>query len=268
MQRRRFVRNLSSSLVFLAHGGLLANVFSEKKVKFRFAVASDGHYGEAKTSSAENYRNLVEALNTFHKGDALDACVLNGDLIHNDPGFLPLAAAELQGLQPPFYVTRGNHDRIAADAWEHTWKMPLNHSVVLRDQVFLFGDTSNEKGEYLPPDQAFFEKALEEYKSARNIFIFLHITPVKWTEFGVDAQDFQALIRPLANVRAVFNGHDHDQDNVKMLGHIPFLFDGHFGGSWGTDYHGFRIVELLEDDSLRTYMMDPEEKINLMEVRI
>jgi hypothetical protein len=47
-----------------------------------------------------------------------------------------------------------------------------------------------------------------------------------------------------------------------MLGKIPFLFDGHFGGSWGTDYQGFRVVELLEDNSIRSFIMNPLVKLN------
>jgi len=39
------------------------------------------------------------------------------------------------------------------------------------------------------------------------------------------------------------------------------MFDGHFGGSWGTGYRGFRVVELLDDGMLQTYLMDPDKKI-------
>lgn len=46
------------------------------------------------------------------------------------------------------------------------------------------------------------------------------------------------------------------------------MFDGHFGGSWGTEYRGFRVVEKLKNGSLRTYLMDPDEKIQLTEMEI
>ena len=57
------------------------------------------------------------------------------------------------------------------------------------------------------------------------------------------------------------HGHDHDHDEVLIKNDIPFVFDGHFGGSWGTDYHGFRIVEVDQDNTITTYMMDPSKKI-------
>ncbi|MBX2923476.1 MAG: metallophosphoesterase [Chitinophagaceae bacterium] len=269
MQRRHFIRAMSGSLLLLADGTILrANSFSEKKVVLRFAIASDGHYGEAKTAFADNYRSLVHSINAFHSTTPLDACVINGDIIHNEPAFLSEAAKELQQLQVPMYVTRGNHDRVSAEVWQQTWNMPLNHSVVIKDQVFLLGDTSNEKGKYLVPDADFFNSSLKQYKRTQNIFIFLHITPVKWTENAVDGVDFQKLIQKHKNVKAVFNGHDHDQDNVKMLGRIPFLFDSHFGGSWGTAYRGFRVVELLEDNSMRSFIMNPSERINAFDARI
>jgi hypothetical protein len=46
-----------------------------------------------------------------------------------------------------------------------------------------------------------------------------------------------------------------------MARNIPFLFDSHVGGSWGTPYRGFRVVELLNDGTLVTYMMNPTEKL-------
>lgn len=50
-----------------------------------------------------------------------------------------------------------------------------------------------------------------------------------------------------------------------MLGSIPHLYDSHIGGSWGTAYKGFRIVEVLKDNSVQTYMMNPVNRINVAE---
>ena len=64
------------------------------------------------------------------------------------------------------------------------------------------------------------------------------------------------------NVKAVFNGHDHEEEGIKKKNEIPFIFDAHFGGDWGTPYRGFRVVELMSDNSLFTYVMNPIDKIN------
>lgn len=229
--------------------------------RFRFAVTSDGHYGEPKIPYEAYYSQITAAINQFHQKTPLQFTVANGDLFHDNPVFLPAAVSALKKLDTPLYVTKGNHDKVSDTAWQKAWGMPVNDAVEMGDQVLLFGTTSNENGDYLPPNAAWFEQQLRQYTSAKNIFLFFHITPIRWTQHATDAKDFQQLIQRHKNIRAAFNGHDHDQDGVKMFANIPFLFDGHFGGSWGTGYRGFRVVEILEDNSLLTYMMSPTEKM-------
>jgi Icc protein len=78
----------------------------------------------------------------------------------------------------------------------------------------------------------------------------------------VDCPPFFELMSKHKNVRAVFNGHEHNEQGIKLKNDIPFMFDAHFGGSWGTEYRGFRVVELLKDNSIVTYIMNPTVKIN------
>jgi len=40
------------------------------------------------------------------------------------------------------------------------------------------------------------------------------------------------------------------------------MFDSHIGGNWGTNYRGYRIVELQKENKLLTYIMNPTIKIN------
>lgn len=251
-------------MLLLMPGGMVTPVKAaaiRKKSILRFAVTSDGHYGESNTPFEAYFSTMTNALNNFHLTNPIDFCVINGDIIHNDPAFLQPASEAIKLCRMPVYVTKGNHDMVSGELWNQTWKMGINHDVVLKDNVLLLGATADEKGKYICPDQDWFTAKLKAYKDARNVFIFLHITPVKWTEHAVDCPHFQKLLSNSTHVSAVFNGHDHDQDGIKFLGNIPFLFDGHFGGSWGTAYRGFRIVELLEDNSLLTYMMDPFQKL-------
>lgn len=267
MQRRKFLQNASySALLLLTNGGVRsvsAADFSRTSSadRFRFAITSDGHYGENRTSFADNFAKISNAINGFHKTSPLQFAVANGDLFHDDPALLNPAAEALKKIVPPLYVTKGNHDRASTARWEEVWGMGVNHAVAMDDNVLLFAVTADEKGAYHSPDVDWFEEQLKKYRNARNIFIFCHITPVKWTVHGIDAKAFQTLIKGFPNIRAVFNGHDHDQDGIKMLGRIPFLFDGRFGGSWGTAYQGFRVVEILDNNSLLTYMMDPIQKM-------
>ncbi len=267
MERRKFIQHsASAALLLLANGNIrslgAAGLPQFDSVKrFRFAVTSDGHYGQEKTSFVDYYERITTAINNYHKQSPLQFTVANGDLIHDNPIHLQPAADALKKIATPLYVTKGNHDQVSDARWQEVWGIGVNHAVEIGDNVLLLGTTSDDKGTYLAPDADWFEQQLKEYRNAKNIFIFLHITPVKWTQYGVDGKEFQKQIKECKNIRAVFNGHDHDQDGVKMLGNIPFLFDGHFGGGWGTAYRGFRVVELLEDNSMLTYMMSPDDKL-------
>ena len=267
MNRRHFLKNTTPVLLLLTNGKLMYRSVSElasprNKAKFRFAVASDGHFGEPKTTWESNYTSIISHINQQHKQRKLQACIINGDIIHNDPAMMPLAKQQLDQLKMPYYVTQGNHDRVSEEAWRKTWNMPFNHSFETGKQVFLLATTSNEKGEYLCPDLDWMRAQLEKYKKAPNVFVAIHITPVKWTDNGKDCPEFISLLKDYKNVRAVFNGHDHDQDDMKEREGIPFLFDSHIGGSWGTAYKGFRMVEVMDDNTVATYILNPESKLN------
>ena len=265
--RRSFIKNISFASALLVGGGIetlsATEVFERrKKVKLRFVVASDGHYGQPKTEFDAFFKDITTQINAFHQQNPLDFTVINGDVIHNEKPLLATAKQKLDLLTMPYYVTRGNHDMVTPEHWQEVWKMPLNHDVVVKKNALLLGDTSNEAGKYLPPDLAWMQTKLEAHKSRKNVFIFLHIPQAKWTANGIDTPAFFELIKKYPNVKAVFHGHEHDQDGVKMVDKVPFLFDSHFGGNWGTNYKGFRVVEVMKDNSMVTYIMNPTVKMN------
>lgn len=267
--RRTFIRNMGMATAVLFTGKLselsAAEVFAlREKVLLRFVVASDAHYGQPNTESDAMIEKIINQVNRFHKENTLDFCVINGDIIHNEKTLLPKAKQKLDALTMPWYVTRGNHDMVSEDYWKEVWGTPLNQAIVVKKQALILGDTSNEKGTYLAPDLVWLKEKLEEHKNRKHILIFLHIPQAKWTKNGIDTPAFFELLKQYPNVKAVFHGHEHDQDGVKMSDQIPFFFDSHIGGNWGTDYKGFRVVELMNDGTLLTYMMNPEQKINEM----
>ncbi|GAB3167260.1 metallophosphoesterase family protein [Telluribacter humicola] len=223
----------------------------------RFAVASDGHYGQPDTDFESTHNDIIRWLNQEKLQKGLEFVVFNGDLIHDEPTLLYDLKTTLKRLTFPFYVTRGNHDRVGNDVWRDTWGYPTNHSFARGDYAFLLGDTSNEKGEYLCPDASWLRGELAKYSNKKGIFVFLHITPAKWTANGVDCPEVRELLEKMPNVLGIFHGHDHDEDGQKISGGKPYLFDGHFGGSWGTVYKGYRIVEVYEDGTWQSYQYNP-----------
>lgn len=253
ISRRKWLGTAAPLLSAAAYPGFAT---SKKKTHIRFIVASDGHYGQADTPFDKNHKEFVRWINQekFQKG--LDFLVLNGDLIHNDPNLLYDFKSSLKPLQVPYYVTRGNHDMVGLDVWKSTWGYETNHSFTWGDYAFILADTSNEAGKYLCPDIAWIRQELARYSQSKGIFLFMHITPAKWTRHGVDCPELRELLGTTENLKAIFHGHDHDQDAVKNDGGKPYFFDGHFGGSWGTTYRGYRVVEIQEDGSWTSYQFN------------
>lgn len=264
--RRKFIQQISLASALLLSGKITdlsaEDVYGLKaNVKMRFALASDFHFGQPETPFEESAENVIRQINRFSKSNRLDFCILNGDLIHNEKYLLPIVKQKTDLLEVPYYVVRGNHDRVSAEIWNEVWKMPLNHTFEFKGSAFILADTSNVEGTYVSPDLSWLENKLEHYKSRKNIFLVLHVPQAKWTANAIDSPDFFELIHKYPNIRAGFHGHEHDQDGVKMAKNIPFLFDSHVGGNWGTPYKGFRVVELLNNGTLVTYMMNPTEKL-------
>ena len=266
MRRRDFIKQTSSALLILSGGHVfsLANYPDEftKKTILRFVVASDGHYGQKDTEYEKYFSEIVEHINRRHSQNSFDFCVINGDIIHDDKKWFTEAKKALDKLAVKYYVSQGNHDHVTAEEWQTTWNMPVNLDFTIKKSTVLIGTTSNESGTYLCPDLNWFTQKLKEHKNQENVFIFIHINPGKQTKNAVDCPEFFDLLAKYKNVRAVFNGHDHDEDNIKMKNNIPFIFDAHFGGNWGTAYKGFRIVELRKDNSILTYILNPFDKLN------
>ena len=268
MQRRDFIKIASPIFLLLANGEIVraneqwVNEIAKPKVKLRFVVASDGHYGQPDTDYENYFSALVNRINEEHSKNPFAFGVINGDIIHDDKKHFQGAKAALDKLSMKYYVSQGNHDLVNAAEWESIWKMPVNLDFKIKKNSFLVGTTSNEKGTYLCPDLKWFEQKLEEHKKQENLFIFIHINPGKLSKFAVDCPPFFELLGKHKNVRAVFNGHDHDAQGIKTKNGVSYMFDAHFGGSWGTDYRGFRVVELLKDNTIVTYIMNPTVKIN------
>ena len=199
ISRRSFIKNISFASALLVGGGIetlsATEVFERrKKVKLRFVVASDGHYGQPKTEFDAFFKEITTQINAFHQQNPLDFTVINGDVIHNEKPLLATAKQKLDLLTMPYYVTRGNHDMVTPEHWQEVWKMPLNHDVVVKKNALLLGDTSNEAGKYLSPDLAWMQTKLEAHKNRKNVFIFLHIPQAKWTANGIDTPAFFELI--------------------------------------------------------------------------
>jgi hypothetical protein len=263
MERRHFLKGMGTAwLIFSGMSSLAQPVPDKKKRRLRFVVGSDSHYGQPNTPYRDHMNAAIDQMKAIHAKDPFDFGVINGDIIHDDFTFTPEARQLLDTLPFTYHVTQGNHDMATAQQWENGWNRPVNYSVKLDDVVLLFATTSNEKGTYLPPDLNWLQQQFQQHASAKHILLFIHIPPIKFTNNAIESKAFVELVGDQANLRAVFHGHEHDKDSIYWYKNIPFIFDGHIGGSWGVPYRGFRIVELQMDGALLTWIMDPIKKIN------
>ena len=241
--RRTFVRAAIS-------GGLSAQLLTQCKQPdaatpvLRFAVASDGHLGEPNTPSDQYFAELIAALKQAHQTAPLNFVVVNGDLIHEgNSGLLPKAKTYLDQLPVPYFVTRGNHDRVSLATWQQVWGYPTSHVAARPDATLILLDTSNENGDYLCGDTAWLRQALQTSRTSLPIFLFMHI-PFIHNALGTDVcSGIIQLLADFPQVKAVFHGHDHTKDMGIMYQRTALLFDAHFGSSWGTAYRGYRLVE-------------------------
>jgi len=229
MNRLKFIRNAAALAILLANGKwLYANdikleEWKKRKVKLRFVVASDGHYGQPNTPYEIYFDTLVKRINEEHNNNPFNFCMINGDIIHDDKKHFTGAKAALDKLQLKYYVSQGNHDHVDAAEWESIWSIPVNHHFVIGKNTFLIATTSNENGTYLCPDIEWLTAQLKAHEQQKNIFIFLHINPGKLTAHAVNCEPLFELLAKQKNVRAIFNGHDHDEEGVKIKGILFFV---------------------------------------------
>lgn len=245
--------------------------FNKSNVKqpsgIRFAVASDGHYGERDTAYEMYYSNIIKWLNQEAESNGLDLIIFNGDIIHDNPDFMLVVKRHFEGLTVPYFTVQGNHDTVTPSFWEKTWGYGVNHSFEKNNAAFILMTTTNEHGEYLCADKEWLAYELEKYSTDQQVFLFLHISQNDWTRHGIACPDLLDFIASSGKITAVFHGHDHHEDDVKYYKEVPFFWSGHFGSSWGQEYKGFRIVEVTGKDII-TYMKNPLGKTELPEVRV
>lgn len=150
MRRKDFLKTASPLFLLLVNGNVINatkqwDYWMKRKPILRFALVSDIHYGEPKTDYNMFLKTLIWKINTAHSKKPLDFCVLNGDIVHDDPKFYPSVKPIVGQLKMKWHVTPGNHDKITPDEWMQIWDTPVNFDFRIKNSVFLAGTTSNEK---------------------------------------------------------------------------------------------------------------------------
>lgn len=281
MQNRRFF--IKGSIAGLALAGLtpFANAFpampfggiersKRPNNRIRFAIASDGHYGQPGTDYKKYHEEFVAWINKAHEQEALDFVIINGDLVHDRPELLvELKQHYFDKLSIPFYAIPGNHDHADSTIWKKVFGYSDNYAFQKNGVGFVLANTSNVQGIYLCPDHTFLKSELDKLKLLPVVFVVLHIPPHFWVPESpfVECVDTLKLLHTYPNVKAVFHGHDHSLDSVFYTEKLPHFFDSHIGGNWGTSYRGYRMVEVAENNKITTYQVNASNNPKLNETR-
>ncbi len=193
----------------------------------RWILASDLHFGQSGTDYIESLNWFIDKVSEF----SCDFIVLNGDIIHDDPGLLAEVSDKFKILETPVLVSRGNHDRADESQWESVWSMPFNYQLDVDELTILSLDTSNLAGDYLPPSARFLDQALD--KADKPVLILQHIPDSTISENGVDTIPVYQKLNHQDKILAILCGHDHDlKGKFNFNGHAVY-FPGNLGGSWG-----------------------------------
>jgi Icc protein len=268
IQTKRFTRR--EVLSVLVSTGLIVSACENKEVKpseIRFAIASDGHYGEPNTDYKRFYQELIDSLKAQHNEKLLDFVVINGDLVHGTRvDLLPEVKSYLDQLPMPYYVTRGNHDRVSLDYWTSMWGYSTNHILYVGDTAIVLFDTSNESGAYYCGNNQWLESELAKIPAQTPVFLFMHIPFLRSLSGENECQDTADLITKYPQIKGVFHGHDHSLDIGVKVSDKAVFFDGHLGSSWGVNYRGYRVVESTADSKYLSWQYNLEEnrRVNSM----
>ena len=246
------------------------NAAVRRNSRLRFAIASDGHYGQPGTEYKKYHQEFVEWINKAHELEHFDFVIINGDLVHDRPDLLAELKREYYDrLAVPFYALPGNHDHADAVLWKNVFGYEDNYSFQKNGVGFVLANTSDTKGTYLCPNNAFLKKELDKLSTLKSVFVILHIPPHFWVPESpfVECAETLQLLHNYANVKAVFHGHDHSLDSVFYTKKLPHFFDSHIGGNWGTSYRGYRVVEVGDDDKINTYQINASKDPKLNETK-
>jgi len=268
MNRKKFLQKSIKAFSFITLNNINSTVFSNsfKEViienhKLRFVIFSDGHYGQENTNYLQKHNLIIDWINSENAKKKFDFIVVNGDLFHDEPNYFYEAIEVLNKLKTPWFATHGNHDRISEVIWNRNLGYNYNHAFERKGVGFIFLNTANELGRPIESDLNWLSHTFHSFNNLSSVYLFMHITPFKWTKAGFSQPDLTSFLEKQKNLKAIFHGHDHDEDGLKLFNGKHYFFDGHVAGNWGTPYCGLRIVEIFNNDDSSTYQYDFVNKL-------
>ncbi len=263
-------QTLSAEADFTHHNGL-----SVDDIALRFAVVSDGHWGQNNPQEdgsgypdteptglqyEETHSTAAAVLNQRNAERAIDFLVLLGDNVHDDEGLheelfaefvdsLAFTSAEEGG--ETFFGAFGNHDWSTDEEWIADYGHPKNHAFTKGEYGFVIAGTgvarSAHHGERANADAEFIAEQLDRLEpSVDGVFCFQHIPPTAQLTHGNDMPEVRAqYARDI--VAGVFVGHGHDRNRLFVTDEGVRLFNCELIGNARVGVpRGFRVVDIYK----------------------
>jgi DNA repair exonuclease SbcCD nuclease subunit len=241
-----------------------SSALQSKNIIFRFAVASDGHYGVA----PDTYPSMILKLNQEKTLKKLDAVFFVGDLTNNNNSYLPVVKSYLEELSMPYYAIKGNHDFATESQWQAVWGYSRNHYAEHGEYAFVFADTTEDANiwGFRCADTVWLKTVLENLADKKYVFVFMHIAPMKvlapeYQYLEVDCPIVRSVLENKPNVKGVYHGHIHGLFGHAAVNGKYYFWDGYFGSASEAENQnakGYRIVEINDDNTICTYHVDTQ----------
>ncbi len=247
---------------------------STDDIALRFAVVSDGHWGQndpqqddgvhdtepAGVDYEQTHSTAVSVLNQLDAEREIDFVVLLGDNVHDDQALhaelidqfvdrLAFTAADEGG--ETFFGAFGNHDWSTDEEWLADYGHPKNHAFTKGEYGFVIAATglarSAHHGSRANADAEFIARQLDRLETGRKgVFCFQHIPPTPQLTNGNEMPEVR---RQYARdtVVGVFVGHGHDRNRLFVTDEGVRLFSCELIGNTRVGVpRGFRVVDVYD----------------------
>jgi len=246
---------------------------NEDSIILRIIVAGDGHFGENyvpwenqyATTWEIRYEKIIYWLNNEIESNGVDFIVFNGDNVHDDNTLLSEVKVFFDRIKTNYYVVHGNHDFSTDEQWERIWGYSWNYVFEKENYAFVLLNSSYAPNSYNCGNNVWLRKVLHEHEDKDGVFVFCHIPQHPWISQNDTIKELlcpklTSTLLSCENLKMVIYSHCHDCDGHNKMTYknseIDFFFTGHFG-HWGLPYYGYRVIEIYDDGSIKTFQYNP-----------
>lgn len=236
----------------------------------KFIVVPDIHYlqdnhsssddikivrGEGMPTEPKNYKDRLQLLVETLKKEEMDFFIANGDLVHDDPTYLPAVKQELDKVGVPYHVSFGNHDRATESYWQSVWGHDRNTDFSHGEYAFVLPRSADETGARVAVDTDWLSEKLQQYADKKGILMVTHVPQTDHWRNSPDATEVRQLLKQSDNfIGAVFS-HVHGAITTERVDDLIFSMTGHFA-HYGRRFYSIRRFGIDESDVITTELYD------------